>query len=64
MIRFLEPFWLVAVVPVLALAAAVALLVSARPRAAEWTFAVLLLASGFFCRTATALARRWLGPRP
>jgi len=51
-------------VPVLALAAAVALLVSARPRAAEWTFAGLLLASGFFCRAATALARRWLGPRP
>jgi amino acid transporter len=47
-------------VPVFAFAAAVALLVSARPRAAEWTFAVLLLASGFFCRAATALARRWL----
>ena len=59
--RRYRPPWFV---PVLALAAAVALLVSARPRATEWTFAVLLLASGFFCRTATALARRWLGPRP
>jgi len=49
-------------VPILAYAAAIALLVSARPRAAEWTFAVVLLASGFLCRTATSLARRWLGP--
>ena len=52
------------IVPVLALAAALALLVSARPRAAEWTFAALLLASGFFCRAATALARRRPAPHP
>ena len=48
-------------VPVLALGAAIALLISACPRAAEWTFAGVLLASGFLCRAATALARRWPG---
>ena len=34
-------------IPVLAFTAAVALLVSARPRAAEWRFAALLLGAGF-----------------
>jgi amino acid transporter len=51
-------------VPVLAFSAAVALLVSARPRLAEWTFAALLLAVGFACWTVTALARKILAPRP
>lgn len=49
-------------VPVLAFCAAIALLISARPRAAEWTFAVALLALGFACRLATALARRFRAP--
>jgi APA family basic amino acid/polyamine antiporter len=51
-------------IPVLAFSAAVALLISARPRPAEWTFAALLLAVGFFCWTATVLTRRILAPRP
>jgi amino acid transporter len=51
-------------IPVLAFSAAVALLVSARPRAAEWRFAALLLGAGFACWTVTGLARRILAPRP
>jgi APA family basic amino acid/polyamine antiporter len=49
-------------VPVLAFCAAIALLISARPRAAEWKFAAGLLALGFACRLATALARRSRAP--
>ena len=52
------------VVPVLAFSAAIALLVSARPKAAEWRFAALLLGAGFACWTLTGLARRILAPRP
>jgi amino acid transporter len=51
-------------IPVLAFSAAVALLVSARPKAAEWRFAALLLGAGFACWTATGMARRILAPRP
>jgi amino acid transporter len=53
-----------AFIPVLAFSAAVALLVSARPRPEEWTFAAVLLVAGFACWSATALARRVLAPRP
>jgi APA family basic amino acid/polyamine antiporter len=49
-------------VPVLAFCAAVALLISAHPRAAEWKFAAGLLALGFACRLTTALARRSRAP--
>jgi amino acid transporter len=51
-------------VPVLAFTAAVALLISARPGAAEWSFAALLLAVGFGCWVLTVLTRRILAPRP
>jgi amino acid transporter len=50
-------------IPLLACGAAVALLVSARPRAQEWTFAGVLLLLGFLCRGATALARRSRAPQ-
>jgi amino acid transporter len=49
-------------IPLLAFCAAVALLASARPRAAEWGFSARLLALGFSCWGATALARRLLKP--
>ncbi|HEX9578601.1 MAG TPA: hypothetical protein VF993_12670, partial [Myxococcales bacterium] len=42
----------------LAFSGAVALLVAARPGAAEWRFSGWLLALGFACWLATALARR------
>lgn len=51
-------------IPVLAFTAAVALLISARPAAAEWSFAALLLAVGFACWVLTVLTRRILAPRP
>ena len=50
-------------IPLLAFCAALALLVSARPRAAEWGFSAKLLALGFLCWGATALARRVLEPQ-
>lgn len=43
--------------PLLAVTASVALLVSARPQASQWIFSAVLLALGFLCRGATALAR-------
>jgi APA family basic amino acid/polyamine antiporter len=45
-------------IPLLACAAAVALLVSAKPRAQEWLFSLALLAIGFLLKAATLLARR------
>jgi amino acid transporter len=51
-------------IPVLAFSAAVALLVSARPKAAEWRFAALLLGAGFASWTLTGLVRRILASRP
>jgi amino acid transporter len=49
-------------IPLLACAAAVALLIAARPGFEEVRFAVLLLLLGFLCRGATALARRPSAP--
>jgi basic amino acid/polyamine antiporter, APA family len=51
-----------AIVPVLAVLSALALLVSARPGANQWTFAGALLLLGFACRLGTALARGAPGP--
>jgi len=48
----------------LAFCASIGLLVSARPGAAEWRFAAALLALGFACRLATALARRARAAQP
>ena len=44
-------------IPLVAFAAALSLLISARPGAREWAFSGVLLAVGFLCRAATALAR-------
>jgi len=45
-------------IPSLACASAIALLVSAKPRLQEWTFALVLLAVGFLCKGATLLGRK------
>ncbi len=44
-------------IPLLAFAAALALLISARPRGQEFTFAGVLLVIGFLCRGATGLVQ-------
>ena len=59
--RYRLPFGLL--IPLLATCSAVALLVSARPRAAEFRFSGVLLLIGFGAWLATWLGRRSLAPR-
>ena len=59
--RYRLPFGLL--IPLLATCSAIALLVSARPRAAEFRFSGVLLLIGFGAWLATWLGRRSLAPR-